>query len=215
MNKQDFLIIIPWRTGSKRCPGKNERDFCGKPLWEWSKECAKATGINYVVSSDKMDRPWFLAQDHTRIEEVVGHVLINSTRSPNWVVLLQPTSPLRTPDDVIRACERAHYYDADSVVSMCYEETHEPHFWYSAPNARGRTKNAAEKATKPMLWRNGSIYVTKVDYLMGFDKMFSSNPIPYIMPPEQSMDINTEFEFYLAECAAKKLMEEGKWPKSS
>ena len=173
------------------------------------------TSIDTVISSDKFDRPWHLAQDHTRTEDVVKHVLsYRHNAKYKWVVLLQPTSPLRTPEDVTRACELAAYHDADSVVSMCYEGTHRPKFWYGDVGSDGMCHHHGDLLCET-LWRNGSIYITKVSFLMEHDKMFSRSPIPYIMPPEKSMDINTEFDFYLAECAAKRLMEAGEWPKTS
>lgn len=125
INGQTVLAVIPARGGSKRTPRKNIKPFRGKQLLLWSIDAARAS--KYVdmvlVSSEDAEiidlaarqpvsltlRPSELATDDASNEDVLRHSL---TREPHeWVVLLQPTSPLRTADDIDACIERAQMGD--------------------------------------------------------------------------------------------------------
>ncbi|MGB9578379.1 MAG: acylneuraminate cytidylyltransferase family protein, partial [Halothiobacillaceae bacterium] len=111
----NVLALIPARGGSKGLPGKNLRALGGKPLIQWSIEAAQRSRFvtRVVVSSDDPTiltaaraagaetpfvRPAELAQDDTSSIDVVFHAL-DQLPPFDWVVLLQPTSPLRTSED--------------------------------------------------------------------------------------------------------------------
>lgn len=111
INGQTVLAVIPARSGSKRCPGKNFKDFRGKPLYHWSIDAAK--GSKYIdtvkLCLDK-DRPPELCTDQAMNEDVLRYCL--SLEPHDWVVLLQPTSPLRTSEDIDKCIEFAQRGDA-------------------------------------------------------------------------------------------------------
>jgi CMP-N,N'-diacetyllegionaminic acid synthase len=125
------LAIIPARKGSKRLPGKNTMMFRGKPLVQWSIEQAKeAKYVSQVVVTsdddkvlelairnhcDAIVRPFQLAADATPMNVVVEHVL--SLYTCDYVVLLQPTSPLRWCLDIDRCIEKS-WAHGKPVVSM-------------------------------------------------------------------------------------------------
>lgn len=93
------LAVIPARSGSKRCPNKNFRLFRGRPLYEWSIDQAAASKhIDKVKVSFDIDRPAELCTDTATNEDVLRHHLKEYPH--DFVVLLQPTSPMRTADDI-------------------------------------------------------------------------------------------------------------------
>lgn len=134
MDLSRYLAIIPARAGSKRLPGKNFRDFCGKPLWQWAVECAREAGFildEIAISSDMeipgsdsdwyygnreipcliphgcmwIRRPAFLCRDESSTWDAVEHVCYTLEHF-GPVVVLQPTSPLRTAAQVLAVIER-------------------------------------------------------------------------------------------------------------
>ena len=106
INGQTVLAVIPARSGSKRCPGKNFRVFRGKPLYLWAVEAANYSRyIDTVIISLNNDRPPELRTDTASCEDVLRH---HQAQKPHdWIVLLQPTSPFRTTDDIDICIERA------------------------------------------------------------------------------------------------------------
>lgn len=111
INGQTVLAVIPARSGSKRCPGKNFRPFRGKTLYHWSVEAAgKSKYIDTVKVSLDADRPPELCNDQALNEDVLRYHLAQQPH--DWVVLLQPTSPLRTAEDIDACIERAQMGDA-------------------------------------------------------------------------------------------------------
>lgn len=122
VNNESVLAVIPARGGSKRTPRKNASDFHGKPLLAYAIEGAKKSKhIDYFcVSSDDsqildialshgapvLKRPAWLADDWAMNEGVLIHTLY-TYKWADWVVLLQPTSPYRTSDDIDTCIERA------------------------------------------------------------------------------------------------------------
>ena len=106
--KGEFVLaVIPARSGSKRCPGKNFRPFRGKVLWEWSWTAAEGSRyIDSILLSQDKDRPPELCTDEATCEDVLRFHLRDFPEA-RWVVLLQPTSPLRTAEDIDRCIEAA------------------------------------------------------------------------------------------------------------
>jgi CMP-N,N'-diacetyllegionaminic acid synthase len=119
---QTVLAVIPARAGSKRVPDKNLRDYRGKPLLQWAIDGAKGSKYidRFFVSSDSpailaladtldapiLQRPAWLSGDSAMNEGVLIHTLFKHYWA-DWVVLLQPTSPLRTAADIDTCIERA------------------------------------------------------------------------------------------------------------
>jgi len=125
MADRNVIAIIPAKEHSRRCPGKNFRDFCGLPLYLWSVRQAKNNPLidTVVVSTDRdrddideetwsagvdlvIDRPPILATDAATTADVCLHAAWECNRSsglvPDTIVLLQPTSPLRTQAQITR-----------------------------------------------------------------------------------------------------------------
>jgi CMP-N,N'-diacetyllegionaminic acid synthase len=142
-----YLAIVTARSGSKRLPGKNVRPLCGKPLFVWSVlaglACSKIARI--IVSTDSAeyqriaiaagaDCPWLrdsaLAADSTSSADVVKEVLDrlgDEVQKYRGLILLQPTSPLRTVEDISGALALFESRNAPAVVSVSEAEC--PPIW--------------------------------------------------------------------------------------
>jgi len=214
------LAIIPARGGSKGVPRKNIRSVAGKPLIAWTIEAAKKSSYidRLVLSSEDPEiiaaakssgceapfvRPAELAQDHTPGVEPVLHAL-DQLPGYDYVVLLQPTSPLRTAaeiDGCIALCEER---GAPACVSVT-EASHHPQWMFTA-DEHGRMHPLVEQsATRrqelpPVYALNGAVYVAQVAWLQRSRDFIGEGTRAYVMQPLQSIDIDTEDDFFLAEC---------------
>jgi len=132
------LGLVPARGGSKGVPGKNVRPLAGHTLLEYTARAARESGVldRIILSTDSPDiadagrraglevpfvRPAMLAADDTPMVPVIEHALAELSRehwSPEFVVLLQPTSPLRRPDHIREAVSMLRETGADSVVTV-------------------------------------------------------------------------------------------------
>ncbi|AXX96282.1 cytidylyltransferase domain-containing protein [Arcobacter ellisii] len=220
MNKT-FLAIIPARGGSKRLPRKNILDLCGKPLISYSIEAGlKSKYISkVVVTSDDneiltiskeygavtINRPEYLANDTATTFDALEHT-INSLEKYDYIVLLQPTSPLRNEKHIDEAIALLNEKDANAVISVC-ETEHSP-LWCNTLDEELNMSNFLSKEILnkrsqdlPKYYRiNGAIYICKTEELLknkGFflkDKVFA-----YIMDKKDSVDIDEEIDFIITE----------------
>ena len=220
MNKT-FLAIIPARGGSKRLPRKNILDLCGKPLISWSIEAAlKSKYISKVVVSsddeeilnissnfgaDIIKRPYELANDTATTFDAIKHTIDNS-ENYDYIVLLQPTSPLRNEKHIDEAIELLEEKQADEIVSVC-EMEHSPLWSNILPedgNMRGFLReeilNKRSQDLEKYYRLNGAIYICKTDKLLENKSFFlKDNIFAYIMDRKSSIDIDEEIDFLFAE----------------
>jgi CMP-N,N'-diacetyllegionaminic acid synthase len=216
INGNRVLGVIPARGGSKGVPGKNIRHVGGKPLIAWTIEAGQASKIidRVVLSSDDLEiisvaqkhncdvpfvRESQLAEDTTPTIDVVLDAL-NRCPAYEWVVLLQPTSPLRTSLDIDLAIERCVALNAPSCVSVCLAQ--ESPYWMFTLNQDGHLAallpNQAvtrRQDLPPVYSLNGAIYVANAEWLKRERKFLTSETVAYEMPVERSLDIDTEFDF--------------------
>lgn len=221
----ELLAVIPARGGSKRLPRKNLLPLGGKPLIRWSLEVARDSGVvdHLVVSSDDreilaearafgaipLQRPEDLATDAATTSDVLLHALdwlgARGIR-PKQVMLLQPTSPLRTVEDILGAIALFEDKHANGIVSVS-EAAHSP-LWCNTLDRDGRLDRflgvAAVKAKSQALPTyyciNGAIYLTSVSVFRKHKSFVVPNCYAYIMPAERSVDIDTAWDLFLAEC---------------
>ena len=115
INGKTVLAVIPARSGSKRCPGKNFREYRGKTLVDWAMDAAQGSRyIDTIKLSFDRDRTPELCTDEALNEDVLRH---HQAQTPHdWIVLLQPTSPLRTAAD-IDACIEAALSNGDAALA--------------------------------------------------------------------------------------------------
>ena len=220
MNKT-FLAIIPARGGSKRLPRKNILDLCGKPLISWSIEAAlKSKYISKVVVSsddeeilnissnfgaDIIKRPYELANDTATTFDTVKHT-IDNFENYDYIVLLQPTSPLRNVKHIDEAIELLEEKQADAIVSVS-EMDHSPLWSNILPedgNMRGFLReeilNKRSQDLEKYYRLNGAVYICKTDKLLENKSFFlKDNIFAYIMDRKSSIDIDEEIDFLFAQ----------------
>ncbi|MDH4944753.1 acylneuraminate cytidylyltransferase family protein [Sulfurimonas sp. C5] len=216
-----FLAIIPARGGSKRLPRKNILDLSGKPLIAWSIEAALESKYidKVIVSSDDdeildvshsygvecIKRPDNLASDTATTFDALKHT-IESVSKYDYIVLLQPTSPLRTAKHIDEAIELLNAKNADAVISVC-EMEHSPLWSNTLPEDKTMEQflqsDLLNKRSQdlPTYYRlNGAIYIATTDKLLEAKSFFLQNNIfAYVMDQESSVDIDTLLDFKFAQ----------------
>jgi len=221
-----YLAIIPARGGSKRLSNKNILNLSGKPLIAWSIEAAlKSKYIDYIVvtsDSDKIleiarnydvitiKRPDELASDTAKSIDVIKHVIENVDGKYDYLVLLQPTSPLRNEKHIDEAIELLDIKKADAIISVC-EMEHSPLWSNTLPDdlsmkdfLRKDIKNKRSQDLPKYYRLNGAIYICKIDKLLKQNTLFlDENIYAYIMDRKSSVDIDDEVDFKLAEILIK------------
>jgi len=225
-NGKTTIGVITARGGSKGVPRKNIKLLLGKPLLAYTIEAAKQSKhlTRYIVSTEDEEvaaiarsvgaevpflRPAELAGDRSTSVEVLQHALRwlkeKEGKTYDYVMILQPTSPLRTAQDIDACIAKAVDTDADSVMSMVAITD------LSLPKLK-RIENdrilpaledegpvsAFRDASETIYKRNTAIYLTRTA-LIEQGEMFGKISRPYIMPPERSIDINEPSDFALAE----------------
>jgi len=221
-----ILAIVPARSGSKRLPGKNIKVLNGKPLIQWSIE--SALGIDVVsrvmVSTDcqyiadialqsgaevPFLRPKELSTDTSTSAAVIKHALDyykDQGEMFDYVLLLQPTSPLRNKKHNEQAIALLRAKEADAIVSVC-ECDHPPSWSNTLPESmsmeyfiRDEIKNSRSQDLAQSYRLNGAIYLSKVRRFYEEGSLFlSSNIYAHIMDNESSVDIDHKLDFLLAE----------------
>jgi len=226
-----MLAIIAARGGSKGVPGKNIKPLNGKPLIAYTIEAAHAARSidRLILSTDNESiadvarelnveipfmRPKEFAQDNSLAIDNYIYTIdrLNAEFNCNYTefIVLLPTAPLRTAEDIDKAVELFYSKKADSVIS-CVTMSHPP-FWakkidksgkiedYFSEDISNKNRQEFETAYKP----NGSIYVFKYSLLKEKYTYFSEKTYAYVMLPERSIDIDTELDFRFAEFLMEK-----------
>ena len=215
------------RGGSKGVPGKNIRPLCGRPLIDWSlDQLIGHPAIDVVVVStdspairdhalmrgtfDMGLRPEHLATDTAGKWGVWQHALAEvearTGRTATAFVDLDATSPLRLPEDIGAALDLYHAQAPDMVMSCC-EARKNPYFNLVEPDATGALHvskplpgGVVARQQAPVVYEHAaSTYVVAPDYLRRATALFQGRVIPYLMPPERCVDIDTEFDFRIVE----------------
>jgi len=219
------LAIISARGNSKEIPNKNIRDLNGKPLIAWTIQAANnSKGISrVVVSTDSKKiaevalsygaevpfmRPGELAQDNSSGISVVLHAIKwlseNENYKPLYIMLLQPTSPLRNSLDIDNAINLLENHSPSSVISVSLVKQHP--YWMKNINKSGTISDfySGEKILNtrqelPKIYiPNGAIYLTRSDRLLVEETWYDNKSIAYIMPEDRSLDIDTEIDLLIA-----------------
>jgi CMP-N,N'-diacetyllegionaminic acid synthase len=224
----DILALIPARAGSKRVPGKNLRPFGGSNLTTIAIQQAlsikEITTVALTTDSEELlnlffgyegleliKRPDSFSDDKAPAMAYVKHSLelleCKLNRKFDYVMILQPTSPLRSKEDIIGTINLIELHpEADSAVTiMKVDHLNNPIKMkvlngnelipYLEPE-KGRL--AADQL--PVLYvRNCAVYITRRKEIESFIDVMGRRSVGYLMPPERSIDINEMFDFDLAE----------------
>jgi CMP-N-acetylneuraminic acid synthetase len=220
-----MIVVVPARGGSKGLPGKNLRPLAGLPLivhtLQGALDCPEVDRV--IVSTDDDEiirvsrgvagvevpfrRPPHLATDDADSIDAYLHVAdslgISEGVTPTEICVLLPTSPLRLPSDIGAAIELYRRSNAQVVISVC--ET-KPAEWIQTMAGDGQLRAVVPSERlynrqnyDPVYLPNGSIYVLDVETMRRTRDILGERAFGYPMPPERSVDIDTETDFLTAE----------------
>ena len=221
-----ILGHIGVRAGSKGVPGKNFREFLGKPLIDWSLDqlLSHPRVDHVVVSTDDQTiydhavskgclemglRPSELASDTAAKWNVWQHALskgedlIGSTTA---FLDLDCTSPLRLSKDIDGALD-AFFDNRPDMIMSCTEARKNPYFNLVEPDQSGYLHvskplpgGVVARQQAPVVWEHAaSTYVVDPAYLKRAKGLFQGRVLPYLMPPERCLDIDSELDFRMVE----------------
>jgi CMP-N-acetylneuraminic acid synthetase len=220
------LGIVPARGGSKAIPRKNLAVVANKPLIAWTVDVAMESDSldRLVISTDDPEiaeigkefgaeapflRPAELATDTSTSMDVVLHVIewfdVHENYRPDYILLLQPTSPLRTVTDIRQSIELLLAKQGDSLVSVC--ETHQHPLWMKGVNEEGRLVDLCQQSAVParrqdlpaVFALNGAIYLALRTFLLSERIFISDRTYAYVMPENRSLDVDTPWDLHLAD----------------
>ena len=221
-----FLALIPARGGSKGIPKKNIRLIGNKPLIAWTINTAHESELisRTIVSTEDQEiadiaqqygaevpcyRPDILAEDTSDTLDAVLYTLDfleqKEGYTPDYVVLLQPTSPLRRSEDIEAAIRFTIDRHADSVVSICEAK---PHPLLSKTLTQNGTlmdyiPGASEYSRRqdfPEVYSlNGALYINSISSLRKYRKFILPDTYGFIMPEERSLDTDSPFDLFIAD----------------
>ena len=225
MKSTDTLYIIPARGGSKGIPGKNIKPLAGKPLLLYSIDVARelAPDSHIILSTDSQEiadtarsyglpvdymRPPELASDTSGSREVVIDAMDYADAHGikyNNVCLLQPTSPLRTADDV-RTALTLYRNDVHMVVSVCEVVANPYYNCFETDSESGFLHiskgdgNLTRRQDAPPAWEfNGAVYIINPEAIRSLTFAEMDRRLPMVMPRERSVDIDSMLDWTIAE----------------
>jgi len=226
------LALIPARGGSKRLPGKNIRDFGGRPLIAWSVEVVHGIPdiCEVLVSTDDAAIaevavaagawvPWFrpseLATDSASSVDVALHALdwYETLRGPvDALLLLQPTSPLRTRSTVQRGLELFNTSARSAVVAVSPVQSH-PYWCFRIEDGQLQPFVAGVEVLRrsqdlpPAFALNGALYIIAPSTLRTMRSFVPDGTRALLIDnPYEAIDIDTELDWRLAELALEMIL---------
>lgn len=219
------LAIIPARSGSKGVKDKNIRLLCGKPLLAYTIEAADKSGMfdEIYVSTDStryaeiaiqygasvpfmrdgmnatdVSSSWDLVREAIKKYQEYGKTF-------DTVVLLQPTSPLRTAEDIIKGYNLFEQKAANAVVAVCETEFSPLHCntLEESGSLMGFIPKEISELPRQKLKKYyrvcGALYIANVDYIMQSTDLYAEKCYAYIMERSHAVDIDEEMDFSVAE----------------
>jgi len=230
IGEKRVLGLIVARGGSKGLPGKNLRLVGGRPLIVWTIQAAMASRCidRLILSSDDREiiataekhgcpapfvRPANLAEDHSTAEAVALHALDAVDEAFDYLVLLQPTSPFRKPEDIDGCLELCAARGAPGCVSV--SPLDKPAEWIFRKDANsllhpllgGWDYPTQRQQAQPFHFLNGAVYVVDTAWFRAEGRFVSPDILAYEMPPERAVDIDTEWDLRWAEALLLELSE--------
>ena len=221
-----LLGIIPARSGSKGIPNKNIRYLGGNPLLQYTIDVAKKSKIfkDIILTTDSEKiksigkelglnhifiRPSKLAEDKTPMLPVIKHAINEFKKDnyyPRYICILQPTSPFRRLEDLIKGYNTLINNGCDSVVSVAQVPDHySPDFLMKIEDnilknflEGGSNVTRRQDATKAYA-RNGDFYFVKTDLVVNSDSIYGKVCVPSIIENQESVNLDTMDDWYKAE----------------
>lgn len=222
------IAIIPARSGSKGLKDKNIKMMCGKPLLAYSIQAAKDSGcFDTIMVSTDSEQYAEIARSNGAEVPFLRSAETSGDKAGSWdvvkevlkkyesfgkefqnVCLLQPTSPLRTSEDIKKAYQLYENKQAGIVISVC--EVEHPVEWcntldetLSLDKFIDRQKDVQRQEQRKSYRLNGAIYIVDTMELYKDTFLYREGSYAYIMDLVRSYDIDTELDFKIAEMLMK------------
>lgn len=220
-----ILAVIAARGGSKGVPRKNIKMVGGKPLIGWMIEAAKGSSYidRLILSSDDNEiitiatdfgcdapflRPKTLAADDSSISDVILHAL-EEVPGYDYVMLLQPTSPLTHTHDLDKCIEFT--IASRKVATVSVTEPDKSPFWMFKMDEKKRLEplmgnqflNCRRQELPSVYIPSGAFYFAQSQWFQENRSFYSEDTTGYIVPAKRSIDIDTQFDFHLLEVLLK------------
>lgn len=220
------LGLVPARGGSKGVPGKNVRPLAGHTLLEYTARAARESGVldRVILSTDSLEiadagrraglevpfmRPVALAADDTPMVPVIVHALAEVALhgwSPDIVVLLQPTSPLRRPDHIRDAVTMLRETEADSVVTVVELPRHlSPDYVMRIDEGRLKpflpegARVTRRQDARPAYSRDGTVYAFRRSTIEKLGGIYGNDCRPLLIHTSDSLSIDSQADWDEAE----------------
>lgn len=224
LGKKRFLAVVPARGGSKSVPRKNVRLLAGRPLLHYTLDQVAAVPEidRTVVSTDDpeiaavaragggevLDRPAELATDTAPTEWALLHALDRLEAEGNafdYVIVLEPTSPFRTPQTIRRCMSRIVETGAPSLITVIETRDNigrleDGRFRPLIPGAPRR-----RQSREPFCVESSTVYIARVDFLRKTGSLAADDWAAEPVPDEEAVDINTPLDFTVAEAMMRAL----------
>ena len=218
-----MIIVIPARGGSKRVPFKNIRSLKGKPLLSYTLDAVSESGLSLptYVSTDNeqianvarsytgvkvLIRPENIANDTSSTESVLLHALHAASdfgQTPQWMMTLPPTAPLRTAASISSFAKEAMSCE-DNIDSFMSVSENRGDFWKMTKIGMlerlfpGASRRQQER--QPLYEENSAIYVTRTEALRKTGFILGKSVRGIVIPITEAFDINNSEYFEFAEC---------------
>lgn len=223
-----FLAVIPARGGSKDVPRKNVRPLAGRPLLAYTVDQAQAVpeiDLTVVSTDDSetrrialdlgvqvINRPAALAADHSPTEPALLHAMDvlaeDSDFISEYVVVLEPTSPLRSAETIHNCIVTIVERRAQSLLTVreSRENIGTLEDGYFRPLRVDAPRRRQDRT--PFFIESSTVYICDVSHLRAMGKLVAENWAAYVVPEVEAIDINTLEDFALAECLIRMRKEE-------
>lgn len=224
-----ILAIIPARGGSKGLPGKNIKELLGKPLIGWSINHAQESKYvdDIFVSTDSQEiadvaesfgikvpslRPAYLASDTASSMDFIEYT-INMMEEQgklfDYLILLEPTSPLRDAEDIDKSLETLiNHPTAKSIVGVCKSEGQHPISLTKVDNGFlvpyiERTASVRRQDLETLYFFEGTIYATSIEGFRQYRLFYHKECLAYIVPKWKSFEVDDFIDFTIIEAVMK------------
>jgi N-acylneuraminate cytidylyltransferase len=224
LNGKRVIAVIPARGGSKSVPGKNIRLLGGKPLLAWSIEVgrqvreidriivstddAQIASIGRAYGAEVYARPPHLATDEALVIDALKDLLQTlraEGETPEWVILLEPTCPLRTADDVRDCLKLVAQGGYDSVATFKDAELNPHRAWRLVDGVpevfiAGAIPWLPRQKLPKAYQLNGAVYLFRANLLAQEAKSLLVGKLgAVLMPRDRSQDIDDSVDFTIVE----------------
>jgi hypothetical protein len=236
--QSDLLILIPARSGSKSIPNKNTTLLSGEPLLAWTAKVAIGSHLseNVVLSTDSHEiaqlgkelglnvpfiRPKDLAQDRTLQIDVIKHAVAVLSENFNTkfdsIMLLQPTSPFRSRESLVKSYNYFCKYKADTLITISDISKFAPSTKYLAESSLlpdlyqlellsdeklDQNRGTLRQDFEQVWWRNGAIYIFNTTTLINSNSLYGGKTVGMPINSVESVNIDTPEDLKLARTIA-------------